>query len=197
MTFFTVLHFIKRFFWDCSVFTKFIYYCDLFFFGTSIAYSWSPLSRVSALYWYYKNCGFKVYVTSFSFIQFSYYRELFCSAPASRICNHRRHMWVCYIDTTKITVAYMSSLLLSIDLLQLCYFIMFYFKLTNDAMVKWWMVKCCNDEINNRTGHLFSHKYRICSLVLFSNRTFPQQTKQSIILNIWSLTTSTATKFIS
>ena len=53
----------------------------------------------------------------------------------------------------------MSSLILSIDIQQIWYFIMFYLKLNNDAMEKWWMVKWCNVEIENRTGHFFSHKY--------------------------------------
>ena len=70
------------------------------------------------------------------------------------------------------TVWYMSSLLLSIDVRWLYYFIMFYFKLTNGAMVKWWMVKWCNDEIKIRIGHFVSHKYWICSFVFFSNTTF-------------------------
>ena len=53
----------------------------------------------------------------------------------------------------------MSSLLLSIDIVQYCYFNMFYFKLTNGAMGKWCMVKWCNGKIKNRTGNLVSHKY--------------------------------------
>ena len=75
------------------------------------------------------------------FIQYSYYRDLFCSGPASCIRNWHFHVSVLYIDTTKITVACMSLLLFSIDLQRLCYFILFYFKLTNGAMVKLWMVK--------------------------------------------------------
>ena len=53
----------------------------------------------------------------------------------------------------------MSLLLLSIDLQQYFYFIMFNFKLTNGAMVKWWMVKWYNDEIKIRIGRFVSHKY--------------------------------------
>ena len=34
------------------------------------------------------------------------------------------------------------------------------------------MVKCCNGEIKNRTGHLFSHKYWIYLFVSFLNTTF-------------------------
>ena len=89
------------------------------------------------------------------FTQYSYYREFFCSKKASRLRNHHRLVWLRYIDTTKITVACMSSLIWSIDIRRLCYFIIFYFKLTNDAMVKWWVVKWCNGEIKNRIGHLF------------------------------------------
>ena len=121
----------------------------------------------------------------------------FCSGLALRLLNRHRYVWVRYIDTTKITVWCMSSLLLYIDLWWFFYFVMFYFKLTNGAMVKWWMVKWCNGEINNRTGRFFSQKYWICSFVLFLSTTFSQQTNQSIIFNFWSLTTSTATKFIS
>ena len=106
------------------------------------------------------------------FIQYSCYRDFFCSGPASRLRNCHCHVWVRYIDTTKITVACMSSLLLSIDIRRFYYLIMFYFKLTNGEMVKWWMVKWCNGEIKNRTGHLFYHKYQICSFVLFRTKSF-------------------------
>ena len=44
----------------------------LIFFGASIASSWSPSSRVSALYWYHKNYGF-VYV-----ININTYDIFFC-----------------------------------------------------------------------------------------------------------------------
>ena len=149
MNVFTVLHFVKRFLWDHSVFT-----------------------------------------------QYSYYSELFCLEPASRLSNRHRHVWVRYINNTKNMVVCMSSMLLYIDLQRFCYFIMLYFKLNNGAMVKWWMVKWCIGEINNGTGRFFSHRYWICSFVLFSNTPFSQQTKQFVILNSWSLTTSTATKFV-
>ena len=77
----------------------------------------------------------------------------------------------------------MSSLLLSIDLQQTCYFIVFYFKLTNGAIEKWWMVKWCNGEIKNGTGHLFSYKYWICLFVLFLKTTFSLiiKNKQNLI----------------
>ena len=131
------------------------------------------------------------------FTQYSYYCDFSCSGPASRLSDCHCHRWVRYIDTTKITVWCMSLLLLSIDLQWFYYYIMFYFKLTNGAMVEWWIVKYCNGEIKNRTGRLVSHKYRICSFYLFLNTTFLQQKKRPIIFNFWSLTTSTATKFIS
>ena len=128
------------------------------------------------------------------FTPYSYYRDFFCLGLASRPHNRHRHVWVRYIDTKKITVACMSLLLLSIDIRRYWYFIIFYFKLTNGAMDKWWMVKWCNGEIKIRIGRFVSQKYWICSFVLFSNTKSSQQTKQSIIFNIWQLTASTATK---
>ena len=128
------------------------------------------------------------------FIPYSYYRYLFCSGTALRFCNLNRHVWVHYIDNTKITVACMSALLLSIDQRQYWYFIMFSFKLTNGEMYKWWIVKCFYGEIKIRIVHFVACKYWICSFVLFYNTAFFQQTKQSIIFIIWSLKTSTATK---
>ena len=119
------------------------------------------------------------------FIQYSYYCDLFCSGTAWPLSNFHRHVWVRYMDTTKITVGCMSSLILSIDLLQFCYFIMFYFKLTNGTMEIWCIYKWWNCEIMIRIGHLVSHKYWICSFVLFLNTTFLQQIKQYIIFNIW------------
>ena len=130
------------------------------------------------------------------FIQYNYYLDLFCSGPAKRLSNCHCHVWVRYIDTTKHMVACISSLLLSIDIPQYWYFIMFYFKLTNSAKGKWCMVNGCNGEIKIRIGHLVSHKYWICSFFIFLNTTFLQQTEQSIIFNIWSLTRSTATRFM-
>ena len=103
-------------------------------------------------------------------------------------------MWVRFIDNTKITVACMSLLILSIDLRRYWYFIMLYFKLTNGAMEKWWMVKWCNGEIKIRIGRFVSHKYWIYSFVLFSNTTFSQQKNKFIIFNILQLTTNAATK---
>ena len=101
------------------------------------------------------------------FIQYSYYCDLFCLGPALCLRNLHCHVWVRYIDIKKTMVWCISLLLLSIDIRWLCYFILFYFKLTNGAMIKWWMVKWCNGEIKNRTGRFFSHKYRISSFVLF------------------------------
>ena len=130
------------------------------------------------------------------FTQYIYYHDFFCLGPSYRLRNCHCHVWVRYIDTTKITVWCMSSLLLSIDLLWLCYFIMFYFKLTNGAMVKWWMVKWCNDEINKSIGRFVSHRYWIYWFVLFLNTNVLQQAKKSITFNFLSLTTSTGTKFM-
>ena len=168
----------------------------LLFFGTTIASSWLPSSRVGALYWYHENTVLRLVWYISVFTQYSYYRDFFCLWPASRLHNQHCHVWVRYIHTTNITVACMSWLILSIDLRWICYFIMFCFKLTNGAMDKWGMVKWFNGEIKNGTGNFFPHKYWICSFVLFSNTTFSQQSKQFIILNIWQLTTSTATKCI-
>ena len=59
------------------------------------------------------------------FNQYSYYRDFFCSRPALRIRNRHHHVLVQYIDNTKFTVVCMSLLLLSIDLQQLCYYVLF------------------------------------------------------------------------
>ena len=75
------------------------------------------------------------------FIQYSYYLDFLFLGPASRLHNRHHQVLVRYIDTTKITFVCISSLILSMALLQYCYCIMFYFKLTNGTMVKWWMVK--------------------------------------------------------
>ena len=131
----------------------------LVLFRASITSLWTPLSRVSALYWYYKNYCFNVCVISFSFYSIKLFSWLLFLGPSSRLCNSHRHMWVRYIDTTKNRVACMSSLLLCNDIRQYCYFIMFYFKLTNGATEKWWMVKWCNGEIKIRIGRFVSHKY--------------------------------------
>ena len=48
------------------------------------------------------------------FIQYSYYCDLFCSSPASRLCGRHFHRWVRYIHTTKISVWCMSSVLMHI-----------------------------------------------------------------------------------
>ena len=133
---------------------------------------------------------------SFSFTQYSYYCDLFCSGTALRFRDCHCHGWMRYIGNTESMGWCMSLLLLSIGLQWFCYFIMIYFKLTNGAMLKWWILKQCNGEIKIRIGHFVSHKYRICSFVLFLNTKFSKQTKQFIIFKFWSLTTSTATKFM-
>ena len=156
----------------------------LFLFGTSIASSLLSLSWLSALYWYYKNTVLSFVWYSLVFIKYSYYCDLVCSWPSLCLRNRHCHVWVRYIHTTKIMVVCMSLLLLSIDIRRIYYFIMFYFKLTNGEMEKWWIVKWCNGEINNRTGHLFSHKFWIRLFVLFSNTTFflISRNKQTLIM---------------
>ena len=106
------------------------------------------------------------------FNKYSYYCDFVRLWPALRLIYRHHHVWVRYVHTVKITVACMSSLLLSIDLRQICYLIMFYFKLTNVAIEKFCKAKWCNGEIKNGTSHLFSHKYWICLFVLFLNTTF-------------------------
>ena len=128
------------------------------------------------------------------FIQSIYYCDLFCLEQRSCLHNHHCHGWVHYTDTKNIIVWCMSSLLLSIDLWSFCDFIMFYFKLNNVAMVKWWRVKLCNGEIKISIGCFVSHKYWICSFILFLIQTFLQQTL--VNFNVWSLTINTATKFM-
>ena len=113
--------------------------------------------------------------------QYSYYRDFFCLGTASRIRNRYRHVWVRFIDDTKITAACMSLMLFSIDLRWYWYFNIFYFKLTNGAIEKWWMVKWCNEKIEIRISPFVYHKYWICSFILFCNTTFSQQTKKFII----------------
>ena len=146
--------------WYIFVFTQYSYYRDLFCSG--------PESRLRERHYYGWVCYIdttKITVLMFVwyrlfFTQFSYYRDFFCLGPELCLCNRHLHVWVRYIDTTKITVVCMSSLLFSIDLQQICYFIMFYFKLTNGEMEKMMDFKWCNREINNSIGHFFSHKYR-------------------------------------
>ena len=46
------------------------------------------------------------------FTQYGYYRDFFRSGPASHLRDRHRHVWVRYIDTTKITVWCMSSILI-------------------------------------------------------------------------------------
>ena len=112
--------------------------------GSSIASSWYPSSRVNALYWYYKNYSFKVCVISFSFSQYSYYCDFLYMGPTLRLRHYHFQRWVRYIDTKKIMGWCMSLLIFSIDIQWFYYFIMFYLKLTNGEMVKWWMGEWCN-----------------------------------------------------
>ena len=158
--------------WDCSVFTQCSYYRDFF--------SLVPASRLCDFHrhgWVHYIDTTIITVLKFVWdcsvtIQYSYYRDFFCSGPALRLSNRHFHVWVLYIDTTTIRVWCVSLLLLSIDLRWLSYFIIFYFKTTNGKMEKWLMFNWCNSEIKNRTRHFFSHKYWICSFVLFTNTTF-------------------------
>ena len=46
------------------------------------------------------------------FNQYSYYRDFFCSWPASRLHDRNCHMWVRYIDTTIFTFWRISSILI-------------------------------------------------------------------------------------
>ena len=109
---------------------------------------------------------------SLVFTQYSYYCDFLCSGPASRLCYFHLHVWARYIDTTKITVACMSLLLFYIDLGQLCYFIMFYYKLTNDDTVKWWMVKWCNGEIKIRIGRFSPQILNLFIFLFFEHSIF-------------------------
>ena len=171
--------------WYCLAFIQYRYYHDFVCsWPSSRLRNWHRHIRVQ--YIDTTNITVLIFVLyCLVFIQYSYYCDLFCLGPASRLLNCHCHVWVIYIHTKKIMVVCMSLLILYIVLQRFCYFVMFYFKLTNDTMVKWWMFKWCNVEIKNSTDHLFSHKYWICSFVLFLNTTFSQQTKQFIIFNNW------------
>ena len=134
----------------------------LLLFGTSIVSSWPPSSWVSAIYWYKKKYGLKVFVISFSFYSIkllSWLLLLWDSiasflSPSSRVSAQYWYY--------KITVWCISSRIWSIDLQWFRFFIMFYFKLTNVSMDKWLMVKWCNSEINVRIGDLVKqHMYLI------------------------------------
>ena len=159
-------------------------------FGDSIASSWLPLSRVSALYWYNKITVSRFVSDSLVFTQYSNYCDFFCSRPSLRLRNHSCHGWFRYIDTMKLRfcVFHRCYCLLIYD----DYVILFYFILNwcNGAIVKWY-----NGKKKIRSGHFVSHRYRIYAFFL-SNTTFLQQTKKSIIFNLWTQTTSTATKFM-
>ena len=170
--FLTVLHFVRRFVWHIFVWTQYSYYRDLF--------RSDPASRL-------RDChrhGWVRYIdtrkiTVFRFVwdcsfftQYIYYCDFLCLVSTLCLCNHHCHWWVCYTDTKNIMVSCMSLSLLSIDLRSFSEFIMFYFKLTNSTMVKWWMMKLWYCEIKISIGRFVSHKYRICSFVLFLNITF-------------------------
>ena len=153
------------FVWNIFVFTQYIYYRDLFFRGQHRVFMNAIVTGECAILIPQK-LQFKVCVRLFSFYSIQLLSWLiFFGARIASLYRHL-HMWVRYNDTMKITVWCMSLLLLSIDLWWLYYFIMFYFKLTNGEMVKWWMVKWCNGEIKIRIGPSISHKYWICSFVV-------------------------------
>ena len=164
--------------WDLFVLTQYSYFRELCFLGTAsllrycYCHGWVryiDITKITVLRFVW-DCSV--------YNQYSYYCYSLCSISSLNLCSHHHHGWVHYTDTTNITVWCMSLVLLSIDLQPFCYFIMFYFKLTNGTMVKWWMVKLCNGEIKISIGRFFSHKYRICSFVLFLNTTFLQQKKE-------------------
>ena len=46
------------------------------------------------------------------FTQYRYYHDFLCSGPELCLCDCYRHVWVRYIDTTRITVWCMSSILI-------------------------------------------------------------------------------------
>ena len=165
--------------WDLLVLTQYSHYRNLFFLG--------PASNLCGCHCH----GWVRYIdtTKITFLRFVWdcsvfthsinYCDFFCLGPSLHLCNNHHHGWVHYTDTTNITFWCMSLLLLSIHIWWFCYFIMFYFKLTNGAMVKWWMLKWCNGEIKIIIGHFVSHKYRIFLFIIL-NATFLQQIKQSM-----------------
>ena len=178
---------------DILVLTQYSYYCEFFCLG--------PASHICDRHcrgWVRYIDTTKITVLRFVwdcsvFTQSIHYCDFFWFGPSLHLRNNHHHGWMHYTDTTNITVWCISLLLLSIHLWWFCYFIMFCFKLTNGAMMKWWMAKWCNDEIRIRIGRFVSHKYRIFSFI-FLNTTFLHQIKQFITYNYWSLTTDTSTK---
>ena len=105
----------------------------------NIASFLSTYTHVSSLYWYEDHYGlvyridilfrtiqgvtvrysptlFDRFVWIFSvFTQYSYYRDLFCLGPSSRLCDRHSHMQVRYIDITNITVWCMSLILIRMN----------------------------------------------------------------------------------
>ena len=63
-------------------------------FVTSILSLLSPLSQLSALYYYYENTVLRFVQYRFVRIKYGYYREFFCSWPASCIPYRHRNVWV-------------------------------------------------------------------------------------------------------
>ena len=84
-------------------------------------------------------------------------------------------------------IACVAFLILSIYLWRYWYFITFYFKLTNCAMEKSWMVKSCNGEIKIRIGFFcFSLRLNLFICFIFQHNIF---TEDKSIHNIQYLTT--------
>ena len=194
MTIFTVLHFVKRFVWDLLVFTQYSYFCDFFCLGPKLRLRYFHCHGWVRYILTTKITVFRFVWDCSVFTQSIHYCDFFCLGIRLCLCNHHCHGWVHYTYNTNIMVWCMSSLLLSIDLQSFCDFIMFYFKLTNGTMVKWWMKKWFNGEIKISIGRFVSRKYQICSFILFLNIKFLQQV--SVTFDFWSLTTNTATKFM-
>ena len=72
-----------------------------------------------------------------------------------------------------------------------CRYICCYFTLTYDDSVIYIMF-----HLKLSQSLCFSHKYRICSFVLFSKTIILQQTKKFIIFHFWSSETSAYIKFL-
>ena len=54
------------------------------------------------------------------FTQYSYYSDFFCLVPSLRLFDRHCHVWVQYIDTKKITVWCMSSILIHMTYFPVC-----------------------------------------------------------------------------
>ena len=111
------------------------------------------------------------------FTQYIYYCDFFCFRPAS------------YFH--ELPFSRVSALYWYYNNHGLVYFI---------AAIVYWstmIVSFYYVSFSTVTEPFFPHKYQICSFVVFLDTMFLQQTKQSITFNFWSLTLSTANKFLS